>query len=131
MSPNPSINLWGTLDLLVLRAIDVHGPIHGLGVVDVIERCSGGSIEVEDGALYRCLHRLERRELLSAEWRMSEKNRRAKFYALTPSGRKLYITHSGANDKVTIYQRSHGQPVPAYVGEVTVGDNPFGLAYVP
>ena len=51
--------------------------------------------------------------------------------ALTPSGRKLYITHSGANDKVTIYQRSHGQPVPAYVGEVTVGDNPFGLAYVP
>lgn len=88
MSPKPSVNLWGTLDLLVLRSIDVSGPIHGLGVVDAIERSSSGSIEVEDGALYRCLHRLERRKLLSAEWRMSEKNRRAKFYALTPSGRK-------------------------------------------
>ena len=87
MDPKPSINLWGTLDLLVLRAIDVDGPVHGLGVMDAIERSSHGSIEVEDGALYRCLHRLEKRKLLSAEWRMSKKNRRAKFYALTPSGR--------------------------------------------
>jgi DNA-binding PadR family transcriptional regulator len=76
------------LDLLVLRAIDVEGPIHGLGVMDAIERSSSGSIEVEDGALYRCLHRLEKRKHLSSEWRMSEKKRRAKFYALTPSGRE-------------------------------------------
>lgn len=88
MSPKGSINLWGNLDLLVLRAIEANGPIHGLGVTDAIERSSDGTIEVEDGALYRCLHRLEGRKLLSAEWRMSEKNRRAKFYALTPSGRK-------------------------------------------
>ena len=51
--------------------------------------------------------------------------------ALTPSGRKLYVTHSGPNDKVTVYKLSHGRPVPEYVGEITVGDNPFGLAYVP
>jgi len=83
----PVFNLYGNLDLLALHTIDREGPIHGLGVMDAIERSSQGSIEVEDGALYRCLHRLEQRGLLSAEWRMSEKNRQAKFYALTPSGR--------------------------------------------
>jgi YVTN family beta-propeller protein len=51
--------------------------------------------------------------------------------ALTPSGRKLYITHSGPNDTVSVYRLSNGNPVPALVGEVTVGNNPFGLAYVP
>jgi YVTN family beta-propeller protein len=51
--------------------------------------------------------------------------------ALTPSGRKLYVTHSGPNDKVTVYEASIMQPVPEYVGEITVGANPFGLAYVP
>lgn len=50
--------------------------------------------------------------------------------ALTPSGGKLYVTHSGANDKVTVYEASNSQPVPVYAGEITVGNNPFGLAYV-
>lgn len=86
MSAKPSFNLYGNLDLLVLRAIDLDGPIHGLGVMDTIDRISQGTIEVEDGALYRCLHRLERRGFLSAEWRTSEKGRRAKFYALTRAG---------------------------------------------
>ena len=86
MTPKAASSLYGNLDLLVLRAIEVEGPIHGLGVMDSIESTSQGSIDVEDGALYRCLHRLERRGLLQAEWRMSEKNRRAKFYSLTPSG---------------------------------------------
>jgi PadR family transcriptional regulator PadR len=86
MSPKAASSLYGNLDLLVLRAIEVEGPIHGLGVMDAIETTSQGSIDVEDGALYRCLHRLEHRGLLDAEWRMSEKNRRAKFYSLTPAG---------------------------------------------
>jgi DNA-binding beta-propeller fold protein YncE len=51
--------------------------------------------------------------------------------AFTPSGRKLYVTHSGPNDKVTVYRASIRQPVPEYVGEITVGANPFGLAYAP
>jgi len=87
VSPKPVFNLYGNLDLLVLHSIGREGPIHGLGVMDAIERSSRGFIEVEDGALYRCLHRLEERGLLSAEWRMSEKKRQAKFYVLTPSGR--------------------------------------------
>jgi transcriptional regulator len=88
MSPSPASNLYGNLDLLVLRTIEVAGPVHGLGVMDAIERSSGGGIEVEDGALYRSLHRLEARGLLSSQWRTSEKNRRAKFYSLTKAGRK-------------------------------------------
>jgi DNA-binding beta-propeller fold protein YncE len=51
--------------------------------------------------------------------------------ALTPNGRKLYVTHSGANDKVTVYRTQRGDPTPVYVGEVTTGVNPFGLAWVP
>ncbi len=51
--------------------------------------------------------------------------------ALTPSGRTLFVTHSGPNDKVTVYRASHADPLPVYAGEVTVGLNPFGLAYVP
>ncbi len=85
--PNAASSLYGNLDLLVLRTIEVEGRVHGLGVMDAIEQSSEGSIEVEDGALYRSLHRLNERGLLSAEWRTSDKNRRAKFYSLTRAGR--------------------------------------------
>jgi PadR family transcriptional regulator PadR len=81
-------NLYVDLGLLVLRTVDVEGPVHGLEVMDAIELRSDGGIGVEDGALYRCLHRLEKRGLLSAEWRMSEKRRKAKFYSLTRKGEK-------------------------------------------
>jgi transcriptional regulator len=84
----PASSLYGNLNLLVLRTIELEGPTHGLGVLDAIERSSDGSIEVEDGALYRSLHRLEARGILSARWRTSEKNRKAKFYSLTKAGRK-------------------------------------------
>lgn len=88
MSPTPSNNLYGNLDLLVLRTVEVQGPVHGLGAMDAILAKSDGGIEVEDGALYRSLHRLEARGFLTAEWRTSEKNRRAKFYALTEAGKR-------------------------------------------
>lgn len=91
MSPKASSSLYGNLDLLILRIIDVEGPIHGLGAIDAIQASSAGTIEVEDGALYRSLHRLEARGLLSAEWRTSDKNRRAKFYTLTKTGRKELV----------------------------------------
>ena len=88
MSPKASSSLYGNLDLLILRTVEVEGPIHGLGAMDAIQASSTGSIEVEDGALYRSLHRLEARGLLSAQWRTSDKNRRAKFYTLTKAGKK-------------------------------------------
>lgn len=94
-------NLYGDLDLLVLYAVESGGPVHGLNVMDAIETRSGGEINVEDGALYRCLHRLERQGFLSAEWRMSEKRRRAKFYSITSAGKKELERAHGAWERHT------------------------------
>jgi transcriptional regulator len=77
----------GTLDLLVLGALS-GGPRHGYGIATVIEERTDGALEVEDGALYQALHRLDRAGLVEAEWRPSENNRRARYYALTSAGRR-------------------------------------------
>jgi PadR family transcriptional regulator PadR len=79
--------LQGTLDLLVLGAIH-SGPIHGYAIATAIEERSGGVLRVEDAALYQALHRLERQGHVAAEWGASENNRRARFYNLTPEGRR-------------------------------------------
>jgi PadR family transcriptional regulator, regulatory protein PadR len=79
--------LRGTLDLMVLRALS-WGPQHGYGVVQWIKRTTDGTLDIEDGALYPALHRLERRGWIGAEWGWSENNRRAKYYELTVEGRR-------------------------------------------
>jgi transcriptional regulator len=79
--------LPGTLDLLILKALSL-GPLHGYGVLLRIGQMSGGALEVEQGALYPALYRLEGRGLLDAEWGISDNNRKAKYYQLTPAGRK-------------------------------------------
>jgi PadR family transcriptional regulator, regulatory protein PadR len=79
--------LQGTLDLLILKSL-ARGPLHGYGVAEWIHASSQDVLRVEEGALYPALHRLELRGLLSSEWGTSDNNRRAKYYALTPSGRK-------------------------------------------
>lgn len=81
----PSLLLQGTLDLLVLRAL-VDGPRHGYGVMRFLRIASGEELLVEEGALYPALHRLEERGSIHATWGVSENNRRAKFYRLTPQG---------------------------------------------
>ena len=78
--------LPGTLDVLVLKAVSL-GPLHGYGVLLRIEQITGGALLVEQGALYPALYRLEQQGLLVAEWGVSDNNRRAKFYRLTPAGR--------------------------------------------
>jgi len=78
--------LQGTLDVLILKALS-WGPRHGYAVADHIRERSGEALRIEEGALYPALHRLEKRGLLEAEWGVSENNRRAKFYTLTPRGR--------------------------------------------
>jgi len=87
MAPSPLPLMLGTLDLLVLRALS-HGPQHGYGVAALIHERTGGDIAIADGALYQAMHRLDRQGLIDAEWRPSENNRRARYYALTPAGRK-------------------------------------------
>ena len=79
--------LPGTLDLLVLKTL-AWGPTHGLGVLRSIEQVTRGELQIEEGALYPALHRLEERGWLDAEWGLTEKNRRAKFYRLTTAGRR-------------------------------------------
>jgi PadR family transcriptional regulator PadR len=79
--------LPGTLDLLILKAVSL-GPLHGYGVLLRIGQISGGTLLVEQGALYPALFRLVRQGLLKANWGTSDNNRRAKFYELTAAGRK-------------------------------------------
>ena len=79
--------LRGTLDLMILQALK-HGPEHGFGITRWIRERSGDVLNVEDGALYPALHRLVERGWIAAEWGVSENNRRARFYSLTPAGRR-------------------------------------------
>lgn len=79
--------LQGSLDLLVLGAL-TSGATHGYGVATRVRERSAGTLAIEDAALYQSLHRLERKGLISAEWGVSDNNRRARFYALTVEGRK-------------------------------------------
>src|SRR5215510_8277757 len=79
--------LQGTLDLLILRTL-VFGPAHGHAIAKAIERSSEDVLQVEQGSLYPALHRLIRRGWIDADEGVSENNRRAKFYRLTPKGRR-------------------------------------------
>jgi PadR family transcriptional regulator, regulatory protein PadR len=98
--------LQGTLDVLVLKTL-TGGPLHGYAIARWIKDTSDGTLTVEDRALYVSLHRLEDRGLLSARWGASENNRKAKFYALTPAGRRAlreksadFETYAGAVLKI-------------------------------
>jgi len=91
--------LPGTLDLLILKAVSL-GPQHGYGILLRIEQISRGVLPVQQGTLYPALYRLEDRGLLATEWGTSENNRRAKFYSLTPEGRKQLRTERTAWEQV-------------------------------
>jgi len=79
--------LPGTLDVLILKAVSL-GRLHGYGVLLRIEQISGGALQIQQGALYPALYRLEHQGLIESEWGTSENNRRAKFYRLTAQGRR-------------------------------------------
>jgi PadR family transcriptional regulator len=85
--PESADLLPGTLDLLILKAASL-GALHGYGVLLRIEQMTRGAMQIEQGALYPALYRLERQGLLDAEWGTSDNNRRAKFYTLTAAGRR-------------------------------------------
>ncbi len=78
--------LPGTLDLLILKAVSL-GTLHGYGVLLRIQQISGGALQIQQGALYPALYRLEHQGLIDSEWGTSDNNRRAKFYRLTAAGR--------------------------------------------
>jgi transcriptional regulator len=87
--------LKGTLDVLVLKALSWNA-MHGFEIATWLDDRSEGSLEVDDGALYHALHRMEERKLIASEWRMTENNRRARYYQIRPAGRK-HLVQEGAN----------------------------------
>src|SRR5829696_1175999 len=83
---DPAELLPGTLDVLILKAVSL-GKLHGYGVLLRIEQITGGALQIQQGALYPALYRLEHQGLIESEWGLSENKRRAKFYRLTATGR--------------------------------------------
>jgi PadR family transcriptional regulator, regulatory protein PadR len=81
-------DLQGTLDLLVLKTLQQAGSLHGYGIALHIQQASDELLRVEEGSLYPALHRIEKQGWISAEWTLSETNRRAKFYKLTAAGQE-------------------------------------------
>jgi PadR family transcriptional regulator, regulatory protein PadR len=81
--------LQGTLDMLVLKALQLE-PMHGWGITERIEQWSESVLQLGQGTLYPALYRLERQGLIQSEWRTSDNNRRARYYALTRRGRKQF-----------------------------------------
>ncbi len=79
---------YGTLDLLVLKTLETMGPLHGFGLARRIEQVSENLLKLNQGSIYPALLRLQQRGWIAASWGVSETKRRAKFYALTPAGRK-------------------------------------------
>jgi len=91
MSTDPLSLLKGTLELLVLKALSSDRELHGFEVLDWIERGSDSEFVIEEGALYPALHRMQKRGWLTAEWGVSEKGRRAKYYRLTEAGSEALL----------------------------------------
>jgi PadR family transcriptional regulator len=95
MARNPGDLLYGTLDILVLKALSWQ-PMHGYAISGWLDARTGRHLEIEDGALYKSLHRMEEQGEVAAEWGVSENNRKAKYYRLTAAGRRRLREESAA-----------------------------------
>ena len=85
--------LLGTLDMLILKAVSL-GALHGYGIIQRLRQMSGEMLEVEQGSLYPALYRIERKGWIEASWGLSDNQRRAKFYRLTPEGRRQLLSNA-------------------------------------
>ena len=94
MGENRSDILQGTLDLMVLQTLDAMGPLHGYGIARRIEQISEDVLQLNQGTIYASLLRLQQRRWISASWGTSDNNRKAKFYAITRTGRKQLATQA-------------------------------------
>lgn len=83
--------LQGTLDLMILKALDALGPLHGFGIARRLEQLSAGVLRLNEGTVYTALVRLGQRGWISSSWGVSELNRRARFYAITRAGRRQLV----------------------------------------
>ncbi len=90
----------GTLDMLILRILS-RGELHGWGITNKLEQLSKSALQVDEGSLYPSLYRMEDKGWIEAEWRMTENNRRAKYYSLTRAGRKQLETEQEQWDRMS------------------------------
>lgn len=102
--------LQGTLDLIVLQTLDSLGALHGYSIAARLEQVSGGALQLNMGTLYPALMRLEQRGLVLGNWGTTETNRKARFYALTPAGRRQLAKEKQAWDRMVgiIHTLVHG-----------------------
>jgi PadR family transcriptional regulator PadR len=102
--------LQGTLDLMVLQTLDSLGAVHGYAIAARLEQVSGGALQLNMGTLYPALMRLEQRGLVLGNWGTTETNRKARFYALTPAGRRQLAKEKQAWDRMAgiIHTLVHG-----------------------
>jgi PadR family transcriptional regulator PadR len=91
--------LQGTLDLLILKAVSL-GPLHGYGVLLRIQQVSGHRLQIQQGSLYPAMYRLEHQGWIASQWGESENKRKAKYYRLTPSGRRALRAETDYWDKM-------------------------------
>ena len=91
----------GTLDLLILRTLAL-GPQHGWAISERVQQVSSDVLQIQQGSLYPALHRLERRSWIKSNWGISDNNRRAKFYELTPAGKKQLTVETESWRKLTV-----------------------------
>jgi len=110
----PVALLQGTLDLLILRIL-LFGKEHGQGIARAIQSTSGDELLVDHGSLYPALQRLESKDWIEAEWGTSENNRKARFYRLTPAGRKQLTSETKQWDRIV-----------SAVGRVLSSESPAG-----
>src|SRR4029450_9640384 len=99
-APSKADVLQGTLDLMVLQTLDSLGPLHGYAIAARLEQVSGGALQLNMGTLYPALMRLEQRGLLRGNWGTTETNRKARFYAVTPAGRRQLARERDAWDRM-------------------------------
>lgn len=98
--PPESAIVQRTLEMLVLKALSL-APMHGWGIGQRIDQLSKGAFQVQQGSLYPALLRMRRRGWIKSEWRVTENNRRARYYLLTPAGRKQLGTETAAWEKAS------------------------------
>ena len=101
MSKDKTDLLQGTLDMLILRALQL-GPMHGFGISVLIRQMSKEVLQVEQGSLYPALYRLEDQGWIESEWGVSDNNRKAKFYKLTPDGRKQLLQERSNWERLSV-----------------------------
>jgi len=104
--------MQGTLDLIILRTLR-WGPVHGHGIAKFIQQTSGDTLKIEHGSLYPALQRLLLEGWIAAEWGTSSNNRRARFYRLTPAGRKQLSTEHSKWDRFSEAIASILNPTPS------------------